>query len=697
MAIGQPAPDALQFCLSRTSRVRTQLIGLVRTCRSASQEQERDLISCIALRSEHQSDHLLLSSRTAIVVCHMNTQRKTFRLVFIGFVFSVVALLTAPLATLRSVISNASASSAESVTYTIQDVVIQPRAVNASGVVAGYQYFDSSKQFHAAIYANGTVKDLGTLPGGTSSSAEGINASGQVVGSSDRGDGLVHAFLYSNGVMTDLGTLPGGATSYATGINDNGQIVGYSDTRQPNTSWPQPEHAFSYSNGKMIDLGSLGSSFAVWSRANAINASGQIVGYSLTDDGNRRAFFYSSGHMINLGTLGGSESVALGINNLGHVVGWSGLINDVANRAFIHTGGAMIDMGSPDSGFKTARSINSSDTAVGTTPNSGDGPAFVYTPANGIRDLNSLIDSSKYFLREAYAINDAGQIIASGRYADLHAGNFLLTPSGAVPTPTPTPNVVDDPETFVRQHYVDFLNRQPDSGGLSFWKNEITGCGTDPTCIDVKRVNVSAAFFISIEFQETGYFVYRIYKAAYGNIAGAPVPVRFNELLADTRQIGQGVIVGQSGWTAVLENNKQTFVSQFVQTARFTAAFPVSMTPTQFVDKLFLNAGVTPTAAERNVAIAEFGSATTTVDVSARARALRDVAENATLNRQEFNRAFVLMQYFGYLRRNPDDAPDFNFGGYQFWLDKLISFGGDYVRSEMVRSFIVSQEYRKRF
>ena len=626
----------------------------------------------------------------------MNTHRKHSRLVIITFVLSIAGLLAALTNFPKALSPNASA---ENFAYTIQDVVITPRAVNASGVVAGYHYFEASKQFHAAIYANGTVKDLGTLPGGTSSSAEGINASGQVVGSSDRGDGLVHAFLYSNGIMTDLGALPGGATSYATGINDNGQIAGYSDTREPNTSWPQPEHAFSYANGHMTDLGNLGSSFAVWSRANAINASGQIVGYSLTDEGDRRAFLYSGGHMINLGTLGGSESVALGINSLGHVVGWSGLINDAANRAFIHTGGSMVDMGSPDSGFKTARGINSSDAAVGYTPNSGDGPAFVYTPATGIRDLNSLIDSSKYFLREAYAISEAGQIIASGRYADLHSGNFLLTPTGVVPapTPTPTPNAIDDPQTFVRQHYVDFLNRQPDPSGFDFWSREITGCGTDAACIEVKRVNVSAAFFVSIEFQQTGYLVYRMYKAAYGNIAGAPVPIRFSELLTDTQQIGKGVIVGQSGWAAVLENNKQTFAAQFVQTPRFTAAFPVSMSPAQFVDKLFSNAGVTPTAAERNAAIGEFGSAATTVDVSARARAVRDVAEGATLSRQEFNRAFVLMQYFGYLRRNPNDAPDFDFAGYQYWLDKLNSFGGDYVRSEMVKAFLLAQEYRKRF
>ena len=317
--------------------------------------------------------------------------------------------------------ANAATSQTEAIAYTVQDIVIQPRAINASGVVAGYHYFEASHQFHAAVYANGSVKDLGTLPGGTDSSAAAINAAGQVVGCSDRGDGLVHAFLYTNNAMIDLGTLFGGATSCATGINDNGQIVGWSDTRQPNTSWPQPEHAFSYTNGVMTDLGSLGSNFAVFSRANAINAAGQIVGYSLNDDGDRRAFIYSAGHMINLGTLGGSESVALGINSLGHVVGWSYLLNDASSRAFIHSGGSLIDLGSPDSGFKTARGINGSDTVVGYTPNSGDGPAFIYTATKGVQDLNSFIDTSKYYLREAHAINESGQIIATGRYSDMRS------------------------------------------------------------------------------------------------------------------------------------------------------------------------------------------------------------------------------------------------------------------------------------
>lgn len=262
-----------------------------------------------------------------------------------------------------------------------------------------------------------------------------------------------------------------------------------------------------------------------------------------------------------------------------------------------------------------------------------------------------------------------------------------------------TANPIDDAQFFVRQQYLDFLNREPDSAGLAFWTNQITSCGTNQACIEVKRVNVSAAFFVSIEFQETGYLVYRMYKSAYGNIAGTPIPVRLNEFLPDTQQIGQNVVVNVGNWQAQLENNKQVFAAAFVARSRFTTALPTSMTPAQFIDALFANAGVSPTASERTAAVNEFGGATNSTDNAARARALRRVAENATLGRQELNRAFVLMQYFGYLRRNPNDAPEpgLNFNGYNFWLNKLIQFNGNYVAAEMVKAFITSSEYRQRF
>ena len=252
----------------------------------------------------------------------------------------------------------------------------------------------------------------------------------------------------------------------------------------------------------------------------------------------------------------------------------------------------------------------------------------------------------------------------------------------------PATNPIDSADAFVRQHYHDFLNREPDAAGLAFWTNQITECQQPgATCsAEVRRINVSAAFFLSIEFQETGYLAYRFYKSAYGNISGAPVPLRFvSEFLPDTQQIGKGVVIGQPGAEQQLEANKVAFAFDFVSRSRFTGAYPTTLTPAEFVDALFANGAVTPSTADRDAAINEFGGAGNTADTAARARALRRVAENSTLKQQETNEAFVLMQYFGYLGRNPNDPPEagLNFDGYNFWLGKLNEFNGNFVNAEM--------------
>src|SRR5205823_12791877 len=202
---------------------------------------------------------------------------------------------------------------------------------------------------------------------------------------------------------------------------------------------------------------------------------------------------------------------------------------------------------------------------------------------------------------------------------------------------------------------------------------------------------------LSIEFQQTGYEVYRMYDAAFGNIPNAPIPLLRSEFKPDTQAISRNVIVNQSGWEDALEWNTQAFATDFVSRARFTSAYATTMTPSAFVDQLFTNAKVTPTDAERAAVLSEFGNATDTADTQARARVLRRVAENATLRQQEFDRAFVLMQYFGYLQRDPNAAPDRNFDGFNFWLTKLNNFGGNFQNAEMVKSFLVSGEYRGRF
>ena len=255
---------------------------------------------------------------------------------------------------------------------------------------------------------------------------------------------------------------------------------------------------------------------------------------------------------------------------------------------------------------------------------------------------------------------------------------------------------------FVRQQYLDFFTREPDESGFAFWQNDINVCGADAQCREVKRINVSAAFFLSIEFQETGYLVYRLYKSAYGDATSANVPgtvpvIRLQEFLPDTQRVGQGVVVGQAGWEQQLEANKQAFALEFVLRPRFLAAFPLSMTAEQFVDKLNQNAGGVLTQAQRDQLVAQVNSSADTA--AARASVLRQVADNPALRQAELNRAFVLMQYYGYLRRNPDDAPEpgLNFGGWNFWLSKLNEFNGNFVEAEMVKAFLTSFEYIDRF
>ena len=271
-------------------------------------------------------------------------------------------------------------------------------------------------------------------------------------------------------------------------------------------------------------------------------------------------------------------------------------------------------------------------------------------------------------------------------------------------------NQIDSASFFVREHYVDFLNREPDASGLAFWTNQMTNCSTPPPAdLTVCRINVSGAFFLSIEFQQTGYLVERMYKAAFGDKSGTSttggshtlrVPiVRLDQFLPDTQRIGRGVVVGQGNWQQQLEDNKNAFSEEFVQRSTFLTALPLSMTPTDFVNKLNHNAkdntNVMPlSTAERDNLVNALTNGTMT-----RAQVLRAVAEDPDLVNSEKSRAFVLMQYFGYLRRNPFDAPELNldYGGYEFWLGKLNQFNGDFVAAEMVKAFISADEYRHRF
>ena len=248
--------------------------------------------------------------------------------------------------------------------------------INATGMIAGYATYNEIENTHAVLWTYSGIQDLGTLPGGTQSWADAINASVQVVGASNSATTSPNAFLWSKDRgMQNLGVLPRGYYSEAFGINNLGQVVGMSNTIAGN--W----HAFSWSKSAGIkDLGTLDTGKSTSATANAVNDSGQIVGTSSCGSSCVHAVLWSSSGMQDLGILPtSSASGANSINNKGQVVGESG-------------------------------------------------HAFIWTQTAGMQDLNSLIDAtSGWTLLFAYAINDAGQITGSGLInGESHA--FLLTP-----------------------------------------------------------------------------------------------------------------------------------------------------------------------------------------------------------------------------------------------------------------------------
>lgn len=237
---------------------------------------------------------------------------------------------------------------------------------------------------------------------------------------------------------------------------------------------------------------------------------------------------------------------------------------------------------------------------------------------------------------------------------------------------SPNTNPIDEAQFFVRQHYLDFLNREPDPGGLGYWTAQITDCGSDALCTDSRRVGVSAAYFIELEFQDTGSYVYRLYKASYGQ---RPTYVQF---MPDRSR----VVAGTN-----LEAGKQAFVEAFVQRPEFQAKYPISLNGTQFIDALLqtvmAGSGV-DLSSLRSTLINDFNAN------QSRARIVRIVADDATFKQAEYNKAFVIMQYFGYLRRDPEESD------YLYWLDVLDSRVAGNFRG-MVCAFLTSAEYQGRF
>jgi hypothetical protein len=247
-------------------------------------------------------------------------------------------------------------------------------------------------------------------------------------------------------------------------------------------------------------------------------------------------------------------------------------------------------------------------------------------------------------------------------------------------------NAISNSRFFVRQHYFDFLEREPDTAGLNYWTNEVESACADnspPSACIARRTDVSAAFFIELEFEETGSYVYRLYKAAFGeNPNYRPL---ISEFLRDRRKV-----IGGNG----LEAQKLALANDFVNRGEFIQRYPLTLTSTQFVDAV-LNTikngtGYMYSDAQRQSFINDVNSNGRGFMMYNLAREIPVCLNCSPTNfaRVVYNQSFVLMQYFGYLRRDPDQA------GYNFWLEQLNTSNN--IKG-MVCAFITSSEYQLRF
>jgi len=268
--------------------------------------------------------------------------------------------------------------------------------------------------------------------------------------------------------------------------------------------------------------------------------------------------------------------------------------------------------------------------------------------------------------------------------SELYYGDLKVKPLRIRPG-TNQPMVFEDNDYFVFQQYVDFLGRMPDQAGYEDWLNVLNTCknqgklGADPGC---DRTHVSSGFFRSPEFGEKGYWLYRYYHATLGRLP------KYAEWKPELLKLS-----GFQLSAADIETRKLAFISEFMSSPEFTAKYGSLLNPqsaSAYVNKLIETAGIT-SLANKDQLISEMANGTKTP-----AQVLRSFIEGQEVWDRFFFRAFVAMEYFGYLKRDPEPA------GYDDWVDVLTNGRAsagiapeDY--RHLVFGFIWSTEYRSRF
>jgi lysophospholipase L1-like esterase len=260
-------------------------------------------------------------------------------------------------------------------------------------------------------------------------------------------------------------------------------------------------------------------------------------------------------------------------------------------------------------------------------------------------------------------------------------------------------------EFFVRQNYLDFLAREPDVEGWNTWPSVLNNCGAEkgflgaPKACD--RAFVSHGFIASPEFTTRGYLAYRMYEVALLRLP------RYAEFVPDMAAMN-GAPNSQE-----LEQNTQQFAESFTARGEFTGRYgdvSAQALAAQLIARLEQNAAVVlpettttlpgqPTQYGRTELINKRLSGEFTVG-----QTLRAFVEQKAVYDRFFERGFVTMQYFGFLRRDPD-LNDPHLSGWTEWVFVFTNGGAARNRPDILPrdyqhltfGFIYSEEYRKRF
>src|SRR6185312_9548860 len=325
-------------------------------------------------------------------------------------------------------------------------------------------------------------------------------------------------------------------------------------------------------------------------------------------------------------------------------------------------------------GSISGRITNASGTTVGgvTVDLSGSQSARAITNSRGEYRFGNLETGGVYTITPSLANYSCSP---ANRSFSL-VGNKTDATFTAEPDAAASANAIDSNEYFVRQQYLDFLGREPEPDGFAFWTGKLNTCNGDAACLRNARIDVSAAFFKSQEFYDTGSFVYRLYRGALGR------RLNYTEFAADRAQVVGG---------PNLELSKRAFAAAFVARSEFAQRYAADTSADSFVDALLQTmrqeTGVDLNS-QRSSLIARYqegGSMN-----NGRALVVRDLIDQEAFAQAVYNASFVEMEYMGYLRRRGERS------GYDFWLGVLNDSDRNNYRG-MVCSFITSAEYQRRF